>query len=535
MAQDPDIQPQKTTRSLNRDTMEKERTEGWTEDPETGTINVFQANYPAQSSFNDPDGHLADHRQFRRLVAGARNTKDPFGNRDKWYPTIRNMSYTIPFLQRMLRDVRNYTVEPGFRVSTKDETLYKFLMQEWASPINSLSRQWASILDSLLIHGELCLPCGINEITGELSITVANPDNINKVLVDERRSHVPIEVHVKRPKRSTDIQDGTEAVDKMRIVNSLPRISPDLFSRGKLCFYWSINNIPGIPRGTPFAFAIADHVAATDQYMFDSIEHASHMKTWFWDVTLEGMNRDEIKQWLDSELIRPPEQGAVRAHNEKVTWMGNSPKIEAGDTSTMAEMSRDYVANSLGLPLTWYTSDAQTRSAGADAQEPGFKFLQYMQGFAVNMIVDIFNAMIDATLLSRPGITLPFKSAAYEVVIPRLNVRDFQRFAGVMKSAFPSIIEGFEKGILTPEETDSIKDELFASIGMGFPKGESVPPDSVVRLITAKTGSEFEAATDERIERLRKLQDKLIDNVINPPQPVTPQTPNIPKPRSSNN
>jgi hypothetical protein len=198
---------------------------------------------------------------------------------------------------------------------------------------------WLSIL------GEQVWPAMVNPYNGAVTLAYEDPSDIVDVLV----SAANIEEHVQLELRS---RAGRET-RKANIVRENVDIKSKAFGRldGE-CFFSRINAPPNSPRGRSDYLTLFDWIDGLERYGFNYLERAEFLLNFVWDVTLKGMNADQIRDWLRENP--PPDPGALRAHNENVTWQAVAPDINAADFKGGFDMGKAIVMGGAGRPSSWF-------------------------------------------------------------------------------------------------------------------------------------------------------------------------------------
>ena len=198
---------------------------------------------------------------------------------------------------------------------------------------------WLSIL------GEQVWPVSVNPYNGAVTLAYEDPSDIVDVLVNPEN----IEEHMLLELRGRTGRESRKA--------AIVRESGDIGSKafGKLdgeCFFWRINAPPNSPRGRSDYLTLFDWIDGLERYGFNYLERAEFLLNFVWDVTLNGMDENKIRDWLRDNP--PPEPGSIRAHNENVTWQAVAPDIKAADFKGGFDMGKAIVMGGAGRPSSWF-------------------------------------------------------------------------------------------------------------------------------------------------------------------------------------
>jgi len=198
---------------------------------------------------------------------------------------------------------------------------------------------WLSIL------GEQIWPVVVNPYNGAVTLAYEDPSDIVDVLVNPEN----IEEHMLIELRSRAGRDTR----KLNTVRESAELTAKAFGRldGE-CFFYRINAPPNSPRGRSDYLTLFDWIDGLERYGFNYLERAEFLLNFVWDVTLKGMNADQIRDWLRDNP--PPEPGAIRAHNENVEWDAVAPDIKAADFKGGFDMGKSIVMGGAGRPSSWF-------------------------------------------------------------------------------------------------------------------------------------------------------------------------------------
>ena len=187
---------------------------------------------------------------------------------------------------------------------------------------------------------------------------------------------VPIAVILKPLANAPGQSRDPQAATRLEVVHLDE--DPDSPTFGRLtgeCFYWTINKARAASRGISDLFAAADWVAGYDQMLFALMNQMDALSRFIWDVRLEGMTAEQIRDWL-KENGTPPRPNSIRAHNEKVSWQAVAPPVQAADRSEGVRLIKNFILGGMGFPEHWFADGAATNRATALEQgEPTLKML----------------------------------------------------------------------------------------------------------------------------------------------------------------
>jgi hypothetical protein len=210
---------------------------------------------------------------------------------------------------------------------------------------------WLSLL------GEQVWPATVNPYNGAVILAYEDPSDVVDVLVNPEN----IEDHMLLELRS---RAGRET-RKLNIIRESADIKSKAFSRlAGDCFFFRINAPPNSPRGRSDYLTLFDWIDGLERYGFNYLERAEFLLNFVWDVTLKGMNADQIREWLRDNPA--PEPGALRAHNENVEWDAVAPDIKATDFRGGFDMGKEIVMGGAGRPASWFGAGGKAYQTEAE-------------------------------------------------------------------------------------------------------------------------------------------------------------------------
>lgn len=259
-----------------------------------------------------------------------------------------------PLAKRIIEITRDFVIGDGFTYTAENEDILDLIDEFWNDPDNNLDVELDTNVLELGIFGELCLPVWVNSANGAVKLGYIDPATILKVEKDKKNPKIS-KVLKWKPLRATEERE-------YKIIN----IDKNLGSKsyGLLigeCFFFAINKVSGATRGRSDLLSLADWIDGHDQFLFARLERAFLLNTFIWDITCEGMNREDLIEFVKG--LSMPKSGSIRAHNEKITWKSETPKLEASDASEEARMFKQQILGGSGFPEHWFGETSRTTRA----------------------------------------------------------------------------------------------------------------------------------------------------------------------------
>jgi hypothetical protein len=175
---------------------------------------------------------------------------------------------------------------------------------------------------------------------------------------------------------------------------------------------------------------LVDWIDSLERYGYNYLERAEFMLNFVWDVTLKGMNEEQIRAWLRDNP--PPEPGSQRAHNENVEWEAVSPDLKGTDFKSGFDMGKAFIMGAAGRPESWFGSGGKQYQTEADqsGQAPVVD-LEQRQELHKYMLTQILQFVVDQAVIHK---TLSEAEAAkgFSITMPEISKKDLAKFASTL-------------------------------------------------------------------------------------------------------
>lgn len=325
--------------------------------------------------------------------------------------------------KRLAKLDKTFLFSEPIQIIAENPKVQELLDEFWEHPVNQMDINFPDSVMWLGILGEQCWPTHVNKYNGVVEIGYVDPQDIKDIHVYKynRRRHGKVEL------RGSYNKPGK----KLKIINQ--NINPlDKKRYGYLtgdCFFYSLNHPPNAPRGRSDFLTLFDWIDSLERYGFNYLERAEFMLNFVWDVTLKGMDEDDIRDWLKKNP--PPEPGSVRAHNENAEWKAIAPKLEAFDFTQGFTTLKAFILGSHGRPDSWYGEGGKAYQNEADmmGQVP-LKDFDERQRLVKAIVKQMINYQIDQGIIYG---RLPERiNKKYKLEMPEISKKDLARLAAVM-------------------------------------------------------------------------------------------------------
>jgi len=236
-------------------------------------------------------------------------------------------------------------------------------------------------------------------------------------------------------------------------------------SHGRLTgevFYWAINRPPNSPRGRSDLVANLDFIHAFEESMFQELDRLGLMKAFIWDVTLQGADEEQIREFLREN--RTPKPGSTRAHNERVSWQAVSPDLAMADTKNFFDMMRTYLAACQHRPDSWFGSGGKAYQTEADLMgEPTFRDLESRQAYVAHMLRTVFRFVLDQAVIHK---AIPPGDYEAEANLPEIARSLRKEDAETFSALFDTLAAAEDRGWITRRRAATLFADMAHNIGM---------------------------------------------------------------------
>ncbi len=379
---------------------------------------------------------------------------------------------TNPLANWIVEILAALTAGKGFTYTAKNPDVKKIMDDFWYDAINRMDIKLEQKVRELSIFGLQCWPVFRSEQTGRIRLGMVDPGQVVQVVADPENAEVLIGVAVqnietgKERKLKTILIGETETV-----ISQSAKDLRDKYTDGE-CFLIAINRVSNDPYGTSDLFAIADWLNEYEEFVFATAEKAKKQNNFIYDVTVQNAD-DKQCDAMARQFARNPD-GAVRVHNEKVTWQAVAPNLKSVEMKEAAGVFRLHIISSKCIPPHWYGGAMDVnRAAAKEGNEPMKALIDARQNLVKFILETMFTTAIqgaiDAGYLHVP------EDEAFDFAVqkPETMERDVSLVSGAVKDLTAAIVAAETQGLI--DEPTAVK--MFAHISdlIGF----EIHPDSM--------------------------------------------------------
>lgn len=370
---------------------------------------------------------------------------------------------TNPMAGRIIEIIEDFVIGDGFTFKAKDKEVQEVLDNFWNDPDNNLDEEMNINVVELYLFGELGLPVWVNEANGAVKLGYVDPKTILKIKKDRKNPKINKTLVWKRP-------SGSKEYD-LDIINVDKKLTSKTY--GKLvgaCFYFTVNKISSATRGRSCLLRLADWLDGYDQFLFARLERAFLLNNYIWDIECEGMNKGELEEFVKN--LSTPKPGSIRAHNEKIKWKAETPKLEAADASHEANLFKNQILGGAGFPGHWFAEgDKTTRATAMEMSLPTLKNLKSKQKKIKFLIKRMFNFVIDQAIIAgtlKENVDRTFKITPCPIV-SRDNTKGT---AEAMSGLVGGLVQASDKKWITDDKARIVLNAVISQLGVDIENDE---------------------------------------------------------------
>jgi hypothetical protein len=353
---------------------------------------------------------------YRRLTSSGEAERDLYAvTQDRMFEIAYFMWDHSAMVKGMASMDKAFLFGEPITVTSDDDMVQEVIDSFWDDPVNQMDLRFPSRMMWLGLLGEQLWEARVNPGNGHVRLNYIDPANIKEVYVNR--------LYLSEPVRIELMGRGGGKGKTMEIIRD--ERSNRSKSYGKLagdCFFFAINKPENATRGRSDFLTLFDWIDGLERYGFNYLERAEYLLNFIWDVTLNGMNPDEIRQWQRDNP--PPQPGSVRAHNDQVAWAAVAPDLKAADTRAGYDMGKSFIMGAARRPESWFGGGGKAYQTEAEqfGQVP-IKDLNERQLLTKHIAEYQVQFAIDQAVIAKK---LPEKraEAGFSVNMPPLEQKD---------------------------------------------------------------------------------------------------------------
>ena len=385
---------------------------------------------------------------------------------------------TNPLARRIVELIKDFVVGEGVSIHANDRRVQAVLDDFWNDPVNRMDVNLEAFVRECSIFGEQLWYTAANPISGKVRLGYIDPYWIDGV---EFSTLAGLPGKAIAMPSAVVLKTGPAETEQTRLEVIHPDEDPGSPTSGQLvgnCFYWAINKARSGHRGLSDLFALADWLDGYDQMLYSLMNQMDSLSRFIWDVTLQGMTGEQIKEWLKDNGT-PPRPNSIRAHNEKVNWAAVAPPVQAADRSAGARLVKNQALAGAGFPEHWFATGENANRATALVQgEPTMKMLTSRQKQLKYMVEEVLNFVVDRQIAV--GVLPETIDRRFQTTFPELSVGDQEKSGAALKSAADALVEFQAAGAVDKRTMALVLVQMLSQLGI------EIDPDEMLASAAAE-------------------------------------------------
>lgn len=390
----------------------------------------------------------ADEDQWRKLTGDAKRDLAPM-TQTRMQSIAAYLWESNNLANRLIELPLAYLLAEGVNLTCQDPEHQRVLDRFWDDPINRLDERLPELVRSLALMGELALPVFVNELLGRVRFGFLDSAAIDSVITHPDNPSQPIGIITVKDKRGRQSKYrvlvlGSEADCFSARVQDIRAT----FTDGE-CFYFCVNKLAGGSRGRSDLLSQADWCDGYDNFLFGELDRAQFLRSFLWDVTLNGATPAEVEQ--RAKQITTPAPGSVRVHNDSEKWEALAPGLQAADLTELARMIRNHALGGKSVPEHWFGGGGDVnRAVGAEMSEPTLKDFSMRQR-AVKLALETIGRFVLMNQIDTNPDAIDWSDPDWKVeaVFPEMSPRDTTKYASALQQVVVATGMAVDAGVLT--------------------------------------------------------------------------------------
>jgi len=422
---------------------------------------------------------------YRRISGGSQQLRDlSHIGQDRMFEIAYYMFDSSAMVKGLAAMDKAFLFAEPVSITSTDDDITEILTRYWEDPDNNLHLEFPDLMMWLSLLGEQCWPvANVDKNNGHVTLGYADPVTIKEVFVNNMNIRQAVRVDLNGLGGRSGRQMAVIRQDKSGYSQTYGRLVGD-------CFFFSINHPPNSPRGRSDFLTLFDWIDALERYGFNYLERAEFMLNFVWDVTLNGYNEDQIREWIRNNPA--PEPGSIRAHNENATWDAVTPDLKGMDANTGFDMAKSFIMGAARRPESWFGGGGKAYQTEADqfGQVP-IKDLDERQRLCKHIAKQLCQFQLDQAVI-HGRISDKKAQAGFNLVFPEISKKDFTKLVNSVPQMATALILAEDKGWITHETAAGLFAMVAGQMGMEI--------DVEEELKTAKGKAQSAEGFDEGLE-----------------------------------
>lgn len=379
---------------------------------------------------------------------------------------------TNPLANWIIETINSFVIGKGFTYTAKNEEVKRVLDDFWNDPVNRMGLKFRNKNRELSLFGLQCWPVFVAEQTGKVRLGMVDPAQVRQVFSDPQNAEIQIGVqisslHTAETRLLKTILPGEAEL----VLSEDARKLRETYTDGD-CFLFSINRVSNDPYGTSDIFVTADWLDEYEEFIYTFSGKARKQNSFIWDVEIQNADAAECQRFADDYAKN--EDGALRAHNEKVKWEAKAPKLQAIEIKESAAVFRNHILGNKSIPEHWYGGGGDmNRATASESNEPFFALIDDRQELAKEILETIFTFAIQCAVDARYLTGVPEDELfAFDVQKPEASNKDLTKISTAVRDIITAMVAASSQGWLDAPTATRMCAFVIALTGFAYDPAE---------------------------------------------------------------
>jgi len=420
---------------------------------------------------------------YRRLMGENQHRRDLYAlTQDRMFEVAYFMWDNSAMTRGLATMDKAFLFAEPITVTADDEDVQEIITDFWEDPENNMDIELPDQMMWLSLLGEQVWPASVNARNGHVRLGYYDPAQVKEVYVNPR--------NIKQVQMVEMLGRSGHSGEKLTVIRR--ETDPRKKEYEKLvgnCFYFTVNRPPNSPRGRSDFLTLFDWIDGLERYSFNHLERAEFMLNYIWDVLLEGMDEQQIREWLRNN--QAPEPGSVRAHNERVTWQAVAPDIKSHDVSKGYEMGKSFIMGAARRPESWFGGGGKAYQTEAEqfGQVP-IKDLDQRQLYIKHIVKHVVQFVLDQAVIAG-RLSEEKAETGFSVNMPEISKKDLGKVTNAVPQLATALSIAEDRWWVTREDAVKIFGMVMGQLGV------EVDAEAALKEAEKKREDEGEEGTED--------------------------------------
>lgn len=357
---------------------------------------------------------------------------------------------TNPLARRMINIQVDFIIGSGItpvldpEKGEEEAYLSEVIMGFWNDFDNNWPIKQEMKCRELILYGEQCYQPFVNEANGRVKLGYIDPAMI-----------MSVDMHPDNPERPGELMLRT--VDRKRMAVMWEDPKTELLDGD--VFFFRENCVSNANRGySDLLFAI-DWLSALDESLYDVLDNLTYSNMFMFDVTVKGVQGEELDEKAKEIEERKPRAGGTRVHNEDEEWDILTPKITTMENLEALKLVRNMILGGGGFPEHWFGAGGDVnRAVGSVMGIPTYRSLERKQRHFLWLVSTLLRYQCEQTAAVEPKYAKMLLDRRHNIPLhaPRIEEEKYDLVIDMLKTVTDTMTAALDEKWITEESARRI-------------------------------------------------------------------------------